>query len=257
MARPGDDGKIECTGCGRRLPGTIEYFHRHRDAFKPKCKECRGTSFGVHDYNRVMDVPDGKKICSSCKRVLPADKEHFYQSQKTSSGLTSQCKECRSGTEFGTHRPNRARDDIPEGMWFCPSCEQVLPLNGRFFYEHGDGFEVYCKACSTQRKNQYRRDYDGVTGRQWRFIKSLWLDGGIVRCAYCGEKSEDVERDHVQPVSNGGGTTPENIVPACPECNRSKNGKPVTEWYPDQPFYTTDRWERIQDHLAGGTNIPE
>lgn len=256
MARPDDDGEIVCTGCDRSLPGTVEYFHRHRDAFKPKCKECRGSSFGIHDYNKVMDVPEGEKVCSGCERVLPADKDHFYQSQKTSSGLTSKCKECRSGTEFGEHRPNRARD-TPDGMWFCSSCEQLLPLNGQNFYESGDGFEVYCKPCSSQRKNQYRRDYDGVSGRQWRFIKSLWLDGGVVKCAYCGDETRDPERDHVQPLSNDGETVPENIIPACQSCNRSKNGSPVTEWYPEQPFYTVDRWEQIQAHLAGETNIPE
>jgi len=93
MARPDADGEITCTGCDRSLPGTIEYFHRHRDAFKPKCKECRDCSFGVHDFNKVMDVPDGKKICSNCERVLPADSEHFYRTEKTSSGFTSRCKE--------------------------------------------------------------------------------------------------------------------------------------------------------------------
>lgn len=257
MARPDADGEITCTGCGRSLPGTIEYFHRHRDAFKPKCKECRDSSFGVHDLNKVMDTPDGEKICAGCERVLPADSDHFFTTDKTSDGFTSRCKECRGdGYEFGVQRPNRVHD-LPDGMWMCSSCDQVLPLNGRFFYESGDGFEVYCKPCSSQRKNQYRRGPDDeLSGKHWRFIRAIWLDGGVVTCAYCGEPTTEPERDHVQPLSDGGETAPENIVPACPTCNRSKGQRPVTEWYPDADVFDPDRWEKIQSHLRGDTPIP-
>lgn len=261
MARPDDDGDITCTGCSRSLPGTVEYFHRHRDAFKPKCKECRGSSFGVHDYNKVLDVPDGQKICSGCERVLPADTDHFYQTEKTSSGLTSRCKECRSGTSFGEHRPNRVRDDIPDGHWHCSSCEQTFPLNERYFYHNKSGFEVYCKPCSIQRSNQRRRELENaakcdLSGHQWRVIKAHWLNGGIVECAYCGEPTESPERDHVQPLSDGGNTVPENIVPACESCNRSKGHQLVSEWYPNADVFDPDRWERIQAHLRGDTRIP-
>lgn len=257
MARPNSEGNIGCTGCGRDLPGTVEYFHRHRDAFKPRCKECRGSSFGVHDPNRVMATPEGEKICSDCRRVLPADPEHFNQTKKTSDGYTSRCKECRgSGGEFGVDRPNRSLD-IPEGLWFCSSCEQTLPLNGRHFYERdGRGFEIHCKPCSTQRRNQARRGTDDLSGKEWRIIKSLWLDGGIVECAYCGDPTTAPERDHVVPLSEGGETVAENIVPACPECNQRKGDRHVSDWFRSEDFFAPDRWKRIQTHLRGDTPTP-
>lgn len=262
MARPDADGEITCTGCDRSLPGTVEYFHRHRDAFKPKCKECRDSSFGIHDYNRVMDVPEGEKVCSGCERVLPADGEHFYKSKKTSSGYTPRCKECHGdGSDFGIDRPNRVGKtsegrDIPDGMWFCSSCEQILPLNGQHFYERGGGFSVYCKPCETLRTNQLRRDVDELDGQEWRFVKANWLVDGVVRCAYCGEKTESPTRDHAQPISKGGGTHPHNIVPACGSCNRSKNNKPATEWYVGSEKFDPTRWKKINDHLDGNTPIP-
>jgi len=257
MARPDNNGEIQCQGCERKLPGTVKYFHRHRDAFKPRCKECCGSSFGVHHYNKVVDTPEGKKVCAGCREVLPADPEHFHHTQKTSDGYTSRCKECRGeGVEYGVHKPNRVRD-IPEGMWHCSSCETVLPLNSRYFYERGDGFERYCKPCSNQRKNQARRNADDeLSGKEWMLIKAKWLDGGIVRCAYCGSKTERPERDHVQPLSQDGATAPQNIVPACPECNRRKNDKNVTEWYPDSDVFDADRWHRIQEHLRSDKPIP-
>jgi len=41
-------------------------------------------------------------------------------------------------------------------------------------------------------------------------------------CAYCGERSVTLEKDHVIPVSKGGTDKIKNIVPACRKCNASK-----------------------------------
>jgi len=57
-----------------------------------------------------------------------------------------------------------------------------------------------------------------LTAQQWEAIKSAY----DFRCAYCGEKPERLTKDHVLPVMLGGGTTAENIVPACWHCNSSK-----------------------------------
>jgi len=122
MARPDADGEIVCTGCDRSLPGTVEYYHRHRDAFKPQCKECRGTEFGIHQVKKVLESPDGEKFCAQCRSLLPADADHFHRNASTSDGFTTACKKCRSGVDYGIHRPNRVGKtpdgrDIPDGMW--------------------------------------------------------------------------------------------------------------------------------------------
>lgn len=236
------------------MPATIKYFHRHRDAFKPRCKECRGGSFGVHDPNKVVNTPDGEKVCTGCNQLLPADTDHFWRTQKTSDGFQSKCKECQGGN-YGVERPNRV-NDIPEGYWHCKSCDSVLPLNDEFFYTREDSYEVYCKPCSILRKNQYRRDYNGLSGKEWKYAKANWLVGGVVHCAYCGEPTEDPERDHIQPLTGGGKTTPENIVPTCETCNRQKSNKSVGEWYPESGKFDPARWDKIQEHMNGETLLP-
>jgi len=56
---------------------------------------------------------------------------------------------------------------------------------------------------------------------QWEAIKRAY--GG--RCSYCGTKPRKLTIDRVIPISRGGGTVPENIVPACGFCNTSKGNR--------------------------------
>ena len=51
------------------------------------------------------------------------------------------------------------------------------------------------------------------------------------RCQYCGKKfpSPELSLEHVVPRSRGGGSTWENIVCACTECNKKKGGRTPQE----------------------------
>ena len=75
----------------------------------------------------------------------------------------------------------------------------------------------------------------------------VWLFGNA--CAYCGSDGP-LHLDHVEPLARGGRHTPDNLVPACPPCNRSKLARPVETWYLSQPFFCPDRWETLQAHTG-------
>ncbi len=64
-----------------------------------------------------------------------------------------------------------------------------------------------------------------LTDEQWGLIKDAWSG-----CAYCGAADADLQRDCVLPISRGGRYTLDNVVPACPSCNRSKCNSEVTAW---------------------------
>ncbi len=51
-------------------------------------------------------------------------------------------------------------------------------------------------------------------------------------CYYCGAKvgSKNLTMDHIIPLSRGGKSTRENIVPACKECNNKKKYLLPVEW---------------------------
>ena len=59
---------------------------------------------------------------------------------------------------------------------------------------------------------------DNLTYAEWEAIKMAYK----YKCAYCGRKPRLLTQDHVMPLSKGGGTIKENIVPACQSCNSGK-----------------------------------
>ena len=76
------------------------------------------------------------------------------------------------------------------------------------------------------------------------------IDSWDGACAYCGCEPEKITLDHVIPKVKGGMTVRGNLVPACAECNVSKNHCDVWAWYHAQPFHTEAREERIRGWLA-------
>ena len=64
-----------------------------------------------------------------------------------------------------------------------------------------------------------------LTHAEWEAIKTVYRH----RCAYCGKRQKRLTQDHVVPIIKGGGTTRENIVPACKSCNSKKSTKLPTK----------------------------
>lgn len=65
-----------------------------------------------------------------------------------------------------------------------------------------------------------------ISAECWHFIKAMHFN----RCAYCGAQDEALQMDHIKALSRGGSHTAANIVPACGDCNNSKNARDVFEW---------------------------
>ena len=70
-------------------------------------------------------------------------------------------------------------------------------------------------------------------------------------CAFCGAQKK-LELEHVVALNDGGMHVPSNLVGACISCNRSKSDKPVETWFRAQPFFSEQRWQRIQTITGDG-----
>jgi len=49
------------------------------------------------------------------------------------------------------------------------------------------------------------------------------------RCQYCGRETSNLTLDHVIPRNRGGRHRWDNLVAACPQCNRRKGGRTLAE----------------------------
>jgi len=83
---------------------------------------------------------------------------------------------------------------------------------------------IYSRDENLIREKQKARDLKGSAW--WRKKRSDGL------CHYCGEQfhPRDLTMDHVIPLSRGGRSDRNNIVPACKECNNKKKYLHTTEW---------------------------
>jgi 5-methylcytosine-specific restriction endonuclease McrA len=62
-----------------------------------------------------------------------------------------------------------------------------------------------------------------------RLCKREILHRDEYRCQYCGRRTNQLTLDHVVPRHRGGRHSWENLVAACPQCNRRKGGRTLPE----------------------------
>ena len=127
------------------------------------------------------------------------------------------------------------KDGQPKYRFDCKTCYNIRRRENATKKKHTDFVG------GMKRRGEANVDY---THQQWK--ETVIFFGG--ECAYCGRtmhKGERLTRDHLEPVSEGGLTTQDNIVPACSSCNSSKGAEEWREWYMKQPFFSQERMNRI------------
>lgn len=100
-----------------------------------------------------------------------------------------------------------------------------------------------------------KKRHDGaqdLTDEQWRISKAYFDH----KCAYCG-KSDELTKDHLDPLKNGGKLTFANVVPACQSCNSSKRDHQWLAWYQKQKFYSKEKAKRITEFINFALLLPQ
>lgn len=138
------------------------------------------------------------------------------------------CNKVKPITEFALNGSGKRRTD-------CKTCYNIRRKENR----HKKSFSDFCG--SMKRRNG---EVPELTFQEWK--EAIIFFGGT--CAYCGStirRNEKLTKDHVVPISKGGTTTPDNIIPACARCNSSKGQEELKTWYMKQPFFSQERLNRI------------
>lgn len=81
----------------------------------------------------------------------------------------------------------------------------------------------------TQQKHTSNEKQKAREIRHSQWWKNIISDG---KCYYCGKKfsPEELTMDHKIPISRGGKSEKNNLVPACKECNNKKKYLLPIEW---------------------------
>lgn len=165
------------------------------------------------------------KKCTKCGIEKLHTKEYFNIESNNKSGLNSKCRECKN--KQNNEYKKRNKDKIRIGF-------QIYKKNNRHRFNIHD-----------QRRRARKKQLPStLTYDEWMDT----LDRFDHSCAYCSVRG-DQQQEHFVPVSAGGGYTQMNIIPACRECNGSKNDKYFEDWYTEVSDASADRIAKIITHF--------
>jgi hypothetical protein len=203
--------------CGRTFRGS-----------NTRCQRCRAAERTCPCGTVFVGT---RRQCSRClmtERTCPCG--------RTYRGHQTECRSCRATVRTcgcgQVYRGSALR------CGHCQATTRTCPC-GRTFR----GISPTCNPCKwralpatvraakgRQAKNarRARRLAAEIAGPVPAEVYAAVLDSGP--CVYCGAPAEHV--DHVRPLARGGPEHPDNLVPACADCNLGKGSRLLTEWHP-------------------------
>jgi 5-methylcytosine-specific restriction endonuclease McrA len=132
------------------------------------------------------------------------------------------CRECALGI-------------IEDNTFECARCgELFVRVQREWERESSSLMYDHCDECYKLRLRESKIvNYNNRRTQELGLVSDLTIDEWIEvldahgwACAYCGGEYEAL--DHVTPVSKGGGTTKDNVVPSCAKCNASKGDRVIS-----------------------------
>jgi hypothetical protein len=228
-----------CKQCGEELPLSKFYRERSmRDGHRNICKVCHAIN---HGYKPRELMPEGMKRCSKCHEMFPSTHECFHS--RKNGNLNSVCKTCAKQTAH---------------EWYYANTERAAQRNKQYAVNNADKLRnrarEYVKSHrleANKRNQEYQKRYPDrnaaktlrrtaekhklphtFTIENWKRALIYWKD----TCAYCGRPRglwHTLAQDHFIPQRNGGGYTPDNILPAChgiDGCNNHKAASDPETW---------------------------
>lgn len=246
-----------CSKCRKELPMTTEYFFRKKaskDGLNYLCKKC------CHEYDRKY-CEKHKEVVSEYQRLYRETHKEVsaqYRKKYYNKANEGYIKEYRK-KYYNEHKEIFAkwyRDNKKTIDKYRADNKEYINKRGReYTQKNRDAIAEYKREYVKKNREQYRIRTQkrnakkrllpcNLNENQWESIK-LYFN---YECCYCGDKNK-LTQDHLIPLSKGGEYTKNNIIPACPSCNCSKNDKDFFEWYPKQVSYSKQREHKILKYL--------
>ena len=194
---------------------------------------------------------DRVKVCKECRKVQSkryrdkSEKKRYeynkkYTAEHRDSVLDYLRNYYRTHKEETKKRIEKNRDRINKwnSEYYAQNKEQRKKDKNLWMQAHPEKASEYNKRHLARKRGAEISD---ITIKQWRVILKEYDN----KCAYCGTSGDNLEQDHVVPVSKGGNDTKSNIVPACKPCNSSKKDKLLEDWKRTHYFKTHCKKSRL------------
>lgn len=176
-----------------------------------------------------------RKTCSICGEEK--DVGDFYSKPDTSDGLSTICKKCKLTKDKDYRNKNAEKYCLRQRTKYAKYKHKYKSRQQQYYIENKEKIKAnvkeYCRTPAGKhskaksyhkRKSRILQSPCTLTNEQWEKILAIQ----DYKCAICGKtfnKLRRATRDHIIPVSKGGGLTFENIQALCPSCNSSKQDK--------------------------------
>jgi 5-methylcytosine-specific restriction endonuclease McrA len=184
-------------------------------------------SWKAYTCNECLD--NGMKYCPACARVMSISDFH-----KNGTTLRSFCKSCENRRSIVSKEST--------GYYARPEVKAKRNEDSRLCKQAKYKFDAEYRAAEIIRCHERRELVTELSVSPLQWLEIVAQFNGV--CAYCGSP-HNLTMDHVVPISKGGKTTIDNVIPACSSCNSSKQARDIIEWYTSQPFYSKNRLDNI------------
>lgn len=216
-----------CTKCNKTNPATLEFFGRDKtrqDGLYPQCRVC------VRERNQLYRENNPDK-----------DRERHRVYRESNKDKVSQYRKARYAENVENERlyreNNREKSGEYNKEYYLANREQLLENVRQYRIANRDKITAYQRnnpllaAVSRQRRRARKLSLpDTLTKAQWQAC----LEYFNYSCAVCGQSFDGakVHQDHWIPLSSEKclGTTVDNIVCLCSDCNLSKHNRVPQEW---------------------------
>jgi 5-methylcytosine-specific restriction endonuclease McrA len=168
---------------------------RYKDGLNYHCKSCASIYFRKYYETNIDKLREDSRNYRAANLEIMQEKLRSYQ------------------------KANREKAKQYSRNYRAINAEKVKESQRRYAKAHPELSRIYR---SNRRARQHANGvYEIYTKELMKLYKSS--------CIYCGSKQE-IQADHVIPISRGGRHSIGNLVPACRNCNARKHNKLIVEW---------------------------